>query len=90
MEGGLDHYAQEADPKRPGVCFDESPTQLIGEVREPIPAEPGQRRRYDCEYRRDGTVNLFGFLGAHKSWRYVKAIRRKNSSCESPFHSSGL
>ena len=32
------------DPKRPVVCFDESPTQLIGEVRQPIPAEPGQTR----------------------------------------------
>ena len=44
------------------VCFDESPTQLIGEVREPIPAAPGQPERYDCEYRRNGTANLFVFL----------------------------
>ena len=40
MEDVLDLYAEEADPRRPVVCFDESPTQLIGEVREPIPAEP--------------------------------------------------
>jgi len=53
-------------------CFDESPTQLIGEVREPIPAAPGQPQRYDCEYRRNGTANLFVFLDAHKSWRHVK------------------
>jgi hypothetical protein len=39
MEDVLDLYAEEADPKRPVVCFDESPTQLIGEVREPIPAD---------------------------------------------------
>jgi hypothetical protein len=38
------------------VCFDESPTQLIGEVRQPIPATPGQLERYDCDYRRNGTV----------------------------------
>ena len=50
---------RDADPERPGVCFDESPTQLIGEARQPIPAEPGQPERYDCEYRRNGTVNLF-------------------------------
>jgi len=37
------------------VCFDESPVQLIGEVRQPIPAEPGQFERYDCEYRRSQT-----------------------------------
>jgi len=70
MEDVLDLYAEEADPKRPVVCFDESPTQLIGEVREPIPAEPGQPERYDCEYRRNGTANLFVFLDAHKPWRH--------------------
>src|SRR5215472_6864885 len=72
MEDVLDLYAEAADPRRPVVCFDESPTQLIGEVREPIPAAPGQRERYDCEYRRNGTANLFVFLDAHNSWRHVK------------------
>jgi hypothetical protein len=47
------------DPKRPAVCFDESPTQLIGETRQRIPASPRQPPRYDYEYRRNGTVNLF-------------------------------
>lgn len=61
MEDVLDLYAEEADPKRAVVCFDESPTQLIGEVREPIPAAPGQPERYDCEYCRNGTANLFVF-----------------------------
>ena len=42
MEDVLDLYAEAADPRRPVVCFDESPTQLIGELREPIPAAPGQ------------------------------------------------
>ena len=59
MEDVLDLYAEEADSRRPVVCFDESPTQLIGEMREPIPAAPGQPERYDCEYRRNGTANLF-------------------------------
>src|SRR5271167_4199941 len=72
MEDVLDLYAEDADPKRPVVCFDESPTQWIGEVREPIPATPGQPERYDCEYRRHGTANLFVFLDAHKPWRHVK------------------
>src|SRR6266849_1128928 len=62
MEDVLDLYAEVPDPKRPVVCFDESPTQLIGEVRQPIPAEPGQIERYDCEYKRNGTANLFIFL----------------------------
>jgi transposase len=72
MEDVLDIYAEAPDPKRPVVCFDESPTQLIGEVRQPIPAQPGQIERYDCEYKRNGTANLFVFLDAHRSWRKVK------------------
>jgi transposase len=79
MEDVLDLYAEEADPKRPVVCFDESPTQLIGEVREPIPAEPGQPERYDCEYRRNGTANLFVFLDAHRSWRHVKVTDHRTT-----------
>src|SRR5580700_3441143 len=72
MEDVLDLYAEAPDPKRPVVCFDESPTQLIGEVRQPIPARPGQLERYDCEYKRNGTVNLFVFLDVHRPWRKVK------------------
>jgi transposase len=72
MEDVLDLYAEEGDPQYPVVCFDESPTQLIGEVREPITASPGQPERYDCAYRRNGTADLFVFLDAHKSWRHVK------------------
>ena len=59
MEDVLDLYAEPPDPARPVVCLDESPVQLIGEVREPIPASPGQIARVDYEYRRNGTVNLF-------------------------------
>jgi len=62
MEDVLDLYAEAPDPKRPVICFDESPIQLIGEVRQPIPAVPGQIERYDCEYRRNGTANLFVFV----------------------------
>ena len=72
MEDVLDLYAEQPDPKRPVVCFDESPTQLIGEARQPIPAAPGRPERFDYEYRRNGVVNLFVFLDAHRSWRRVK------------------
>src|SRR5450759_1022605 len=80
MEDVLDLYGEAPDPKRPVVCFDESPTQLIGEVRQPIPPEPGQLERYDCEYRRNGTVNLFVFLDAHRSWRRVKVTDRRTAA----------
>jgi transposase len=72
MEDVLDLYAETPDVTRPVVCFDESPTQLIGEVRGPIAAGPGQPQRYDCEYRRNGTANLFISLDVHRSWRHVK------------------
>jgi transposase len=77
MEDVLDLYAEEPDPKRPVICFDESPTQLIGEVRQPIPAEPGQLERYDCEYKRNGTANLFVFLDVHRPWRKVKVTENR-------------
>ena len=79
MEDVLDLYAEEPNPKRPVVCFDESPTQLIGEIRQPIPAAPGQLERYDCEYRRNGTANLFVFLDVHRPWRKVKVTQRRSA-----------
>lgn len=80
MEDVLDLYGQDPDPGRPVVCFDESPNQLIGEVRAPIPAEPGQPERYDYEYRRNGTLNLFVFLDAHRPWRHVKVTDRRTAN----------
>ena len=77
MEDVLDLYAEAPDPKRPVVCFDESPIQLIGEVRRPIRAKPGQLERYDCEYRRNGTANLFVFLDVNRPWRKVKVTQRR-------------
>src|SRR6185295_18924121 len=77
MEDVLDLYAEAPDPKRPVVCFDESPVQLIGAVRQPIPAEPGKRERYDYEYRRNGTVNLFVAFDPHRAWRRVKVTERR-------------
>jgi DDE superfamily endonuclease len=77
MEDVLDLYAEAPDPNRPVVCFDESPVQLIGEVRQPIPAEPGQLERYDYEYRRNGTVNLFVCIDVNRPWRKVKVTERQ-------------
>jgi transposase len=80
MEDVLDLYAETPDPQHPVVCFDESPTQLIGEVRQPLPAEPGKPERYDCEYSRKGTANLFVFLDAHRSWREVKVTDQRTAA----------
>ena len=59
MEDVLDLYAEPYDPSRPVVCFDGTSTQLLADVREPLPAQPGRPRRQDYEYRRGGTRNLF-------------------------------
>jgi len=52
---------------------------LIGEVRQPIPARPGQPERYDYEYKRNGTANLFMFLDAHQPWRHVKVTEHRTA-----------
>jgi hypothetical protein len=75
----LDLYAEAPDPRRPVICFDESPIQLIGEVRRPISPEPGRIERHDCEYRRNGTANLFVFLDANRPWRKVKVTERRTA-----------
>ena len=59
MEKVLDIYKQPYDPLYPVVCMDESPKQLIAETKTPVPARPGQPARYDYEYRRQGTCNMF-------------------------------
>ena len=59
MEEVLDLYHQEYNPERPVVCFDETSRQLTGDVRPPIKAAPGRVERYDTEYQRNGTRNLF-------------------------------
>lgn len=52
------------------------PGATMGEARLPIPAKPGRLERYDYEYRRNGTVNLFVLLDVHRPWRKVKVTER--------------
>jgi DDE superfamily endonuclease len=59
MEDVLDVYHRPYDPQRPVVCMDECSKQLIGELREPLPPKPGQVAKYDSEYERKGTANVF-------------------------------
>jgi hypothetical protein len=79
MEDVLDLYAEESDPERPRVCFDEMPLQLASEVRTPLPARPGQPERYDYEYRREGTCNLFVFFSPDTAWREIKVTGRRTA-----------
>lgn len=77
MEDVLDLYAEPYQPWRPVVCFDERPVQLLGETRAPLPMQPGQVRRYDYEYQREGTANLFVMCQPLAGWREVKTTSRR-------------
>ena len=77
MEDILDLYAEPRDPRRPRVCFDESPYQMVSETRQPLPAKPGQPQRYDYEYSREGTRNLFVFAQPEAGWRHVQVTERR-------------
>jgi len=77
MEDTLDLYAEPYDPRYPHVCFDEVPYQLVAETRIPLPMQPGKPERYDYEYRRNGTCNLFVFFQPLAGWRQVKVTERR-------------
>ncbi|MFR4453896.1 MAG: IS630 family transposase [Blautia hansenii] len=62
MEDVLDVYELAYDPMRPVVCMDEKPYQLLGETREPLPMRPGDDRKVDSEYIRNGTCSIFAFI----------------------------
>lgn len=91
MEDVLDVYHRPYDESRPLVCLDESSKQLIGEIREPIPptparlekadrpAKPGQPERYDFEYVRNGTANLFMITQPLLGWRHVEVTDRRTA-----------
>lgn len=62
MEDVLDVYELAYDPMHPVVCMDEKPYQLLGETREPLPMRPGDDRKVDSEYIRNGTCSIFAFI----------------------------
>jgi hypothetical protein len=71
MEDVLDVYHRPHDPKRPQVNLDEASKQLVGEIRAPLPARPGEPAKYDSEYVRNGTANLFVAFEPLAGWRHV-------------------
>jgi hypothetical protein len=77
MEDVLDLYSEAYDPKHPVVCLDESPYQLVSEKRTAVPVAEGRPARYDYEYQREGTCNLFMFFQPLASWRHVKVTERR-------------
>lgn len=77
MEKVLDVYKRPLDPLRPVICMDESPKQLIGEIRRPIPASPGHPAKHDYEYCRRGVCNIFLACEPLAGKRMVAITERK-------------
>lgn len=77
MELVLETYAQPYDRKRPVVCMDEQPVQLLKETRVPIAGTKKHPRRVDYEYERAGTANLFMFCEPLSGWRQVRVRERR-------------
>jgi hypothetical protein len=70
-------YAAPEDPQRPRVCFDEMPYQMIAETRTALPMAAGSPERYDYEYERKGTCNLFLFFNPFAGWRHLTVTARR-------------
>ena len=80
MEDILDLYNELYDPKKPTLCVDERPYQVVEEVRLPLPPEPHQPEGYDCEYKRNGVVNLFAFFEPIAGWRHIEVTQRRTKA----------
>ena len=79
MEQVLEVYKRPHDPRRPVVCMDEQPKQLISEARRPTPAAPGRPARVDYEYVREGTCTVWMFVEPLGRWREVGVSERKTA-----------
>jgi hypothetical protein len=79
MEDVLEVYHRPYDEKRPLVCLDEASKQLVGEVVQPLPPAPGQPGRFDYEYVRNGTANLFMICEPLLGWRAVHVTERRTA-----------
>jgi transposase len=77
MEDILDVYTRKYDESCILVCMDEVPRQLIGETRVPVPQGRGKINRYDTEYKRNGTCEIFMFAAPLKGWRRAEAMEQR-------------
>ena len=77
MEQVLDTYEQPYDVRRPVICFDERPCQLLGDVLVPIPMKPGRVERQDYHYKRNGTCAVLMAVEPLAGHRFVKVTEQK-------------
>jgi len=79
MEDVLGLYCRPYDPRIPMVNMDEQPVQLVKETRAPVPPGPGRPARYEYEYERNGTANIFLFTEPLGEWRRVEVTGRRTA-----------
>jgi hypothetical protein len=79
MEDVLDVYEMPYDTKKPVICMDEKPYQLLGEVREPLPMRPGDGKKTDSEYIREGTCSIFVFTEPLGGIRHVSVREHRTA-----------
>jgi hypothetical protein len=79
MEDVLEVYHRPYDAARPLVALDEASKQLVGEAIQPLPPEPGRPERFDYEYVRNGTANLFMVSEPLLGWRAVHVTERRTA-----------
>jgi hypothetical protein len=79
MEDILTLYKQNYDKQYPVVCMDESSKQHLKDVRKALPMEPGKPERFDTEYERNGTSNLFIFFEPLRGWRRIDITARRTA-----------
>lgn len=79
MEEVLDVYKRPYDPKRPQVCMDEMPKQLLAEKYDPLPSQPGCTFKQDYEYERKGTANLFMLFEPLAGKRYIQTSAHRTA-----------
>jgi hypothetical protein len=79
MEDVLAVYTRPYDPAYPVVCLDELNKQLVAEIQTPVPVEPGQPARFDYEYERCGTANLFMINEPLIGQRYVTVTEQRTA-----------
>jgi len=77
MEDVLEVYSRAYDPQKPVVCMDEMHKQCIKEVRERVPASPGNLEKYDSEYERGGGINIFLSTEPLKGCRFTRVTDRR-------------
>lgn len=79
MEDIIDVYERPYARKRPVVCLDEKPLQLLGEVREPLPMRPGAVEKIDAEYKRNGTCSIFAVVEPLTGHQHISVQERRTA-----------